>query len=211
MIALNIGYFAEGATDERFYKMIIQRSFEQLFRSHKKSIMVNAPDYLGKGTRENIQQVLEGLEETGYDIFCIHTDCDKQKPEAARNSRIHPLLPLFEDAKIVVPIVPIHMTEAWLLADKALLKEQLGTDKSDQELGIARKPETIANPKVCLNEAIRKAEAHQTKRQRRRGRKLGELYEDISRDIDLQQLERLKAYQQFIEDLTKALQHIHLL
>lgn len=40
-------------------------------------------------------------------------------------------------------IETIQMVEAWMLADKELLKSEIGTQKSDFELGILRAPKTF--------------------------------------------------------------------
>ena len=57
--------------------------------------------------------------------------------------------------KTSVIIVPIQMTESWMLAEKELLKKEIGTDKTDIELGIHRDPESTVSythltlPTIC--------------------------------------------------------------
>ena len=99
----------------------------------------------------------------------------------------------------MIAIIPVYMTEAWMLADKELFKKELGTDKSDRALGIDKKPETIRDPKDTIKQAIRIAFDHLPKRRNRP--KIEELYQPIGAKIRLQKLATLPSFQRFKEEL----------
>lgn len=94
--------------------------------------------------------------------------------------------------------------------DKELLKKQIGTNKSDVDLGIHRNPERIANPKEVIIEAIRIARQGFTKK-RRRKLNISDLYLPIGQAIDMQKLEVLPSYQLFEENIRSAFRELNLL
>lgn len=69
--------------------------------------------------------------------------------------------------RCLVPIVPIYMIESWMLADKQLLKSEIGTSLSDVELRINIAPESCSTPKDLISDAIRIARQHLPQRRRK--------------------------------------------
>jgi len=90
------------------------------------------------------------------------------------------------------------------------LKKEIGTTKSDAELGLNRNPESIANPKRLIADAIRIARQDEVKR-RRRELSIEELYLPIGQKVSLTALERLPAYQQFKEAVRSAFRQLNYL
>jgi hypothetical protein len=88
------------------------------------------------------------------------------------------------------------MTEAWILADKELLKKELCTNKSDSELAIDKEPESFSNPKETIKNAINKAREGMTKRYRNK-LKIDDLYSPLGTKIELSKLESLSSYKKF--------------
>ena len=97
-----------------------------------------------------------------------------------------------------------------MLADKELLKREIGTEKSDNELQIHRHPECIANPKESIETAIRIAREGLTKK-RRKDLTISELYLPIGQALDLEKLEVLSSYQDFKSNIKEAFRKLHLL
>ena len=83
------------------------------------------------------------------------------------------------------------MTEAWILADKQLLKQQIGTTLSDTELNLNKDPESISNPKQAIENAIRIARQNIVKR-RRRNLGIGELYAPLGQLINSEKYSDIK-------------------
>lgn len=149
-------------------------------------------------------------------ILCVHADADA--PDSSGCFQ-HKISPAFEQVtlsahtqlcKLLVAVVPVRMTEAWMLAETDLLKKEIGTTKSDAELGLNRNPESIANPKRLIADAIRIARQDEVKR-RRRELSIEELYLPIGQKVSLTALERLPAYQQFKEAVRSAFRQLNYL
>jgi hypothetical protein len=112
-----------------------------------------------------------------------------------------------EFCRNLVAIVPVQMTEAWMIADKEVLKEELGTQKNNQELGLTfplKQVEKIADPKSKIQEIIRIAFKDLPTRRRRRIQ-ISSLYSPLGQQVSLDILEQLPSYLKFKESLTNAL------
>ena len=86
-----------------------------------------------------------------------------------------------------------------MLADKKLLKAEIGTDLSDVDLGIERNPEVIRDPKKAIEDAIRIATEELPKRRNRPT--ISELYEVIGNAISTESLMTLSSYRKFKEEV----------
>ncbi|MCB0186586.1 MAG: DUF4276 family protein, partial [Caldilineaceae bacterium] len=112
----------------------------------------------------------------------------------------------------VVPVIPIHMTEAWMLVDHEVLLDVIGTTMQPHQLPrlSAQQIEDIADPKARLVETMQTALASRPKRVRRQ-RSSSELYEPLGRRIALARLAQLPSYQRFVDDLRQALARLRLI
>jgi len=111
----------------------------------------------------------------------------------------------------MIPIIPVQMTEAWMLADHAALCEVIGTHLTAEQMSLAAHPhqvESDPDPKRTLSTAIQKAMAQRPRRRRRID--VRSVYEPLARQIDLMKLGNVPAYGQFVFDLTQALIALHL-
>jgi hypothetical protein len=214
MSQIIIGFTTEGSTDNRFLENIIIRTFVSIGYECKSQIEVITPIlYIEKPNGEDfISQISHcsvNAFEKGIMAFCIHVDADNSSDADVVKNKISPAFEEIQNnnleniCKNLVAIIPICMTEAWMLADKELLKDEIGTTKSDNELGIIQKPESIANPKAAIVEAIRIARADLVKR-RRRELTISELYQPIGQKIDLKKLEVLPSYIKFQNEVRSA-------
>ena len=101
--------------------------------------------------------------------------------------------------KLLTPVIPVRMIESWMLADTELLKDEMGTNQSDHDLGIDRNPESIADPKSLIEQAIRIATEDKPKRRQRLS--IADLYSIIGDKIPLLALERLPSYKKFQDEV----------
>ena len=214
-----IGLIYEGTTDARFLTSVVKRTFADIARECWGDVEILDLVDLKKERDSFVEEVMTaamtGLQEHGVTVLCVHTDADSETDENAYKHKIEPAKrSLKESTKILcanlVPIVPVHMQEAWLLADLALLKRQIGTDKNDAELGLDKKPETISDPKRAITEAIRIAREGLTRR-RRDNLKIGDLYQPIGQSISLASLQKLPSYKKFEEHVRDAFRELKLL
>jgi hypothetical protein len=202
---ITIGLKTEGSTDVRFLSNIIQRTFEEIAFDCVGDIEVFdiQPIAIPKGAF--VQEVIAAVQEadrTGLMVLCVHTDADTNTDIDVFANKIKPAFDHIQQqsslriCQNLVAIVPIQMTEAWMLADTAVLKHEIGTAMSDNDLGINRSPEQITDPKACINEAIRRAFVGFPKR-RRNQVVIGELYAPLGQKINLAVLSQLSSYQRF--------------
>lgn len=201
-----IAFATEGSTDIRFLESVIKRTFEELAFECIQELEIFDPIHIPKVTGSIEEKALDYARQaldTGASVLCIHIDADDRTDKKAFEYLISPAFEAIKKAetelcKNLVAIVPVQMTEAWMLADKELLKRQLCTNKNDEELGINKKPEEFSDPKDIIESAIRVAGNQKTQR-RRRELTIGELYQPIGQQIELNKLNSLPSYQKFKE------------
>ena len=216
---LTIGYTAEGSTDVRFLDNVIERTFTEAAIDCKGVIEVYPPQYIPTQEKAFNEKVLEAAiaaDQQGLMVLCVHTDADDSSDEKARAERIHPSFEAVLQAengnicKNLAAIVPVQMTEAWLLADEAVLLDAVMSSKTLKELGIEHTPESYSDPKAIIKEAIRSA--HQNKRKRHRQQvSISDLYGPVGQQCDLGKLRKLSSFQKFEEEVRQALKKLNYL
>lgn len=138
------------------------------------------------------------------DILLIHRDAEK----LAANLRIAEIRDyLIELGKPYVPIVPIRMTEAWLLIDEQAIRSAANNPNGTIKLSIpkANHLENISDPKNVLFEKLKLASELPSGRLCKfrpefRRHRVAELIGDFS------QLRNLSAFVQFENDLIKCVE-----
>lgn len=212
MKQIMIGLVAEGTTDLRFLDNIVYRTFEdiacQQCNDDIEIITYNIKD-VDRGdsfTEMLLNASKASIVQTGAMTLVVHTDSDTDTYEQRYEHKFAPALEAlknYEDdydyCTVITPLIPVRMMEAWMLADLDLLKEQIGTTKSDSDLGLLRAPETIADPKTLISEAIRIATDGLPKRRQRLT--ISDLYGVIGGSLSLEKLSRLSSYQKFVESV----------
>ncbi len=195
---LFVGLLLEGTTDERFLTAIIERTIvELLFREGRGDyevfceVMDKDPGLTFVETV--IQAANKGADEFGVEVLCVHADADAPTSERAYEAKIGPArsrlaeLDTRTHCQNLVALVPVQETEAWMLTDLELLKREIGTDKTNAELNLARSPERIARPKEAIVEAIRIARSEIGKR-RRRDLSIADLYLRLGQQVQIEKL-----------------------
>ena len=200
-----VGLITEGPTDTRFLESIVRRTFEDIAFECSQDIDIfvhtlktskvglSFVDYTMKASNE-------GVKSLGIMALAVHTDADRDTYDERINNKILPaqtaLNGMNDDyCKLLTPVIPVKMIEAWMLADKELLKSEIGTSKSDNDLGINRDPETIADPKSVIEEAIRIATEHLPRRRQKLS--ISELYAIIGDTVSITELAKLDSYRKF--------------
>ena len=215
-----IGLTTEGTTDIRFLESIVERTFIEVAFECNKDIepyvrCINV-EKVSLSFNEYIEKAfLQGVDEMGMSVLCVHTDADGKDASKVYREKINPAKAFLadretDDSRILTPVVPVHMVEAWMLADKQLLKKEIGTVASDAELGINRMPESFADPKEVISNAIRVARQGMPKR-RRRNLDISDLYASIGTKIELKKLGTLPSYNNFKEEVRMAYRMLNLL
>jgi hypothetical protein len=113
-----------------------------------------------RGTTEQLQAAIELYP---CDILFIHRDAEGEALQT-RQSEIEKLvrpLPIRH-----VPVIPVRMTEAWMLADPAAIRKAAGNPNGDAPLNLpdVRKLEQLPNPKSVLHKALTLASGRNARR-----------------------------------------------
>ena len=217
------GLFTEGTTDIRFLESIVKKTlvdvaFECSGEIETELEIIN----INKASLNFNQQVLKAAEKAKKDfgvlILFVHTDSDTSDDNQTFNSKIIPAKSFIDEqddtlvCKKIVAIVPIQMTESWMLADKELLKSEIGIVGTDIDLGIHKNPEEITNPKAVIEKVIQLSKENQTKRKRNKGLLISDLYQIIGQKVALSELEKIPSYNKFkssLREIFKELNYIH--
>ncbi|WP_343745475.1 DUF4276 family protein [Chitinophaga sp.] len=216
---LIIGFTTEGNTDVRFLEHIIRRTFEDIAFECESLIEIHSVQHIPIKKNSFAIDCFNAAQKAynaGFSTYCIHSDADNESDKPTLSNRIEKAFQMIlnelssEICKNLVPIVPIQMTEAWMLADIELLKEEIGTDKNTVELGLHRSPESIADPKYIITEAIRIAFSSETKRKRSKI-DISELYSPIGQKLCLNKLSYLTSYKKFREEVRKSFVRLNFL
>jgi Domain of unknown function (DUF4276) len=218
MNIVTIGFYTEGTTDDRFLHSIIKRTFDSVALECASEIEVYEPEII-TGTADTfpstIVAVARAAGSQGATVLCIHTDADARTGHDVFTHKIIPARTAIEaaqltNAPVLVAVVPVHMSEAWILADKELLKNEMGTSSSNRDLGLDRAPEAYADPKAAIEEAIRRVFEHRSRRHRQQV-SLHELYLPLGQKIALNLLVALPSYQKFRAEVQEAFRQLNYL
>jgi Domain of unknown function (DUF4276) len=216
---ITIGFITEGTTDVRFLGQIIRRTFEDVAFDCQGEIEVYEPQHI-KSSGKFVDEVFQASKDAfmiGMKVLCVHTDADDRNDNHVIQYKINSAFENIENSgennlcKNLVAVIPIQMTESWMLADKAVLKNEIDTELLDTDLEIHRNPENYANPKEAIENAIRIARSNLPQRKRYEFG-IGELYQIVGQKTDLAKLSKLSSYQKFRGNVIKsfkALGYLH--
>lgn len=217
---LLIGLYTEGTTDIRFFKSVVKRTFDEISLECSSQIEIYDIQIIDKimGLAFNesvIEASRKGIDDFGITILCVHVDADDNSDQNIFQNKIKPALRAVENSiddicKIIVPVVPVQMTESWMLADKELFKREIGTNKSDEELDICRNPESYSDPKTTIKNAIRIALQERTRRHRNE-LTIADLYLSMGQSISIEKLKQIPSYIKFQENVRDALRKLNYL
>jgi hypothetical protein len=208
---LFIGLYTEGNTDSRFLESVVKRAFDETaFEAMGDFEIYLQHIYLKETGLSYPEQVIraaqDGVAQFGITVLCLHKDADAEDDTHTFQYSINPALYELsqksdsEYCKTTTIIVPVRMIESWLLADKELFKKEIGTDKTDSILGISRNPESIADPKDVIRDAIRIARQDLVQR-RRRDLTINDIYMPLGQKISSDKLNNLPSYRKFRESV----------
>lgn len=213
---LIIGLACEGPTDTRFLSSIIKRTFEEVILEFTTNIEILDIQNIIVPQKEFVEYSYdaskEGTNNFGILILCLHSDADNNTDQTTFKNKIKPAIEYInakqeEICKVIVPIVPVRMVEAWMLADKECFKEEIGTTKTFNQLGIIRSPEKISDPKSIINNAIQIA--YENRPSRRSKPTISELYLPIGQKCNLSYLEKLNSFVKFKDQVKTGLEAIN--
>ncbi|WP_241309939.1 DUF4276 family protein [Chryseobacterium arthrosphaerae] len=216
---LFLAYTTEGTTDTRFLSKIFERTITDiLFIYGNKDIEIVLKSYEKEGDNfvDQMMHVFKScFIENSSEILFIHADADNNTPSNTLEFKFKPLRnKLKTEEKLkdfnFVEVIPVHMTEAWMLADFALFKDEIKTTKSKAQLNLSGNPETFTDPKKKIIDALHIVNSELPKK-RRNDLRIGDLYQIIGQKLEIQQLLTLESYKVFYKKTFESLKRINLI
>lgn len=180
-------FICEGTSDAPLAEIV-----ESMFREHAVSVRITSPDFsllerrVAKDLPSRMRAGLK-LMASDVDIIICHRDADNQG-HGARKGEMVSALSKIGGRSMLVPVIPVRMTEAWLLLDEPAIRTIAGSPGGTSDLALPKKGEVegIADPKAVLKASILRA-AQVTGRRRAR---LDERFSSHRRQL----LERLDCF-----------------
>lgn len=211
MMQLFIGLIAEGTTDVRFLKSVIFKSIQELsWQCDNQVEIFDIREITAEGD-SFVEKMLDAskraCQEYGISALCIHADSDARSIDAVMQNKFEPFFSALNEmseedyCKHIIPTIPIQMIESWMLADKELLKHLINAkDMSDADLGLERTPESYADPKKAIENAIRNSMSEQPKKKRNQIG-IADLYEILGNRLSLERLRTIPSFAKFEENV----------
>lgn len=148
---LRILFICEGSSDSG-----ITTHISRITAEHGHSAVVTDPlaDQLPAPPRKTVAAKLQAVKDLGgaYDLVVVHRDADKKDGRDPRLEEIRSAVRLVMPDTPHVPVIPIRMTEAWLLLDEAEIRRVAGSPngKIPLDLPKPKNVESIQDPKAQL-------------------------------------------------------------
>lgn len=221
MYQLFVGLIAEGNTDVRFLKSVIYNSIQDISGDCDSEIDIFDIRQIKAGGESFVQKMLEASRLAssvyGISVLCIHTDSDAPTIQPVMENKFFPFLAELEKmdeveyCKHIVPTIPIQEIESWMLADRELLKQLINAvGFRDVDLGIEKAPESYADPKSVIENAISIAMSHQPKK-RRDSITISDLYETLGYRLSLEKLRAIPSFNHFEAGVRKCFRELGLM
>ena len=161
--------------------------------------------HLGGRVADKIRQGLEAA--GGLDLLFVHRDADNAGAEARYQEIEAAVREVVQDGMSWIGVVPVRMTEAWLLLDEAAIRKVVGKPggRAPLDLPAPEHAERVADPKERLRDALLTASGNRGRRRRRFARELPRLRRRLLQDLPIGgELERLESWTRFRDDTVAA-------
>lgn len=144
---------------------------------------------LGRRPSSLAEKICRAFELYPCDLMFVHRDAESTPPDERRSEVVSALKSAEEEigGLIGVPVIPVKMTEAWLMFSEDIIRKASGNPRGSNTLSIPSPDqwEQVSNPKAVLHDLLREACGLGT---RRRGalnvyscaRRIPELADDFS-------------------------------
>ena len=162
--------------------------------------------------RRLVEKVSNGLEmRSRYDLVFVHRDADRAGADA-RYREITEAVRMAGYSGLWVGIVPVRMTESWLLLDEAAIRNVVGKPfgRLPLNLPLPRNVERITNPKSELENALQTARQARGRRRRNFDRQFFLARRQLLESLPVGgALEQLPSWVRFRDDTIRALQELN--
>ncbi len=159
------------------------------------------------GRRGLLGRIESGLRQFPCDLLFIHRDAERQDPEL-RYREIEKGAAEALDLPAYVPVVPVRMTEAWLLFDERAIRRAADNPNGVSDLAIPaiKRLEGVPDPKAVLRDCLLRASELKGRRRDQFKRRITKrMYRVSTLAQDYVPLRQLQAFRRFEEDAYRVL------
>ncbi|GAB2642595.1 DUF4276 family protein [Nocardia goodfellowii] len=195
-------FVCEGTSDLPLAEIV-----ETLFIERGADTRLSRPDYslLGRVPKDVQSRVRAGVElmDGPVDLIVIHRDADNAGT-AQRRDEITRAVTSVLPAAAAVPVIPVRMTEAWLLLDEDAIRRVAGNPKGRNGLGLpsVRKVESVPDPKQLLQQSLLKAADCTGRRREQVAKRFNEHRRQLLQRVDWSgPISELPSWRQLIADI----------
>lgn len=160
MDRISFALLREGTSDDGLVGVL-----RQLIAEEGAPRVLGAPRTYGGPVQKKLEELLS--EEHPVDLIFVHRDSDS-RDSSSRLAEISEAAKRLGVEGATVGVVPVAMTEAWLLCDEQAIRDVVGRSRGTEGLGLPRlsEIERVADPKALLKDAcLRASEATGRRRQ----------------------------------------------
>lgn len=147
---------AEGSSDRALMKILKWVIQQQLPDVAVDGYHANL-GVLSKAPKKLNERILKAAELYPCDLLFVHRDSDTPSPQKRKDE----ILAAYVESKLSNPslvcVIPVRMTEAWLLLDKDAIRGAAGNPNGKDPIDLPRAPDQIPNPKEFLRELLKQA------------------------------------------------------
>jgi hypothetical protein len=180
---------------------------ERMFFERNVRVYLRRPDFglLAKVPKDVRSRLLAGEKLSGceLDLVIVHRDSDNAGTDA-RRAEILSALPSLRGAPSCLPIIPVRMTEAWLLLDEGAIRSVAGNPRGRADLGLpgVNGAERLADPKSLLSSALLAAAAVTGRRRERLAKRFSQNRRQLLERLDHHgPVTQLASWQRLVSDI----------
>lgn len=146
-------FVAEGTSDLPIADLV-----ESLFAAGGMVVDLSRPDFSRLTVSKDVSSRVDAgirLMAVQPDVVVVHRDADNAGADT-RRQEIRRAITRLDYSGAVVPVVPVRMTEAWLLLDQDAIRFVAGNPRGRAQLDLPKRPaaESVADPKQVLRAAL---------------------------------------------------------
>jgi hypothetical protein len=178
-------FLAEGSSDAPLADII-----ETLFLERNVQLSLTRPDFallpkVRKDVASRLDASMRMLAGT-VDVVVVHRDADGAGPQA-RRQEIEAAARRSQVGRLLVPVIPVRMTEAWLLLDEGAIRMVAGNPSGRSALSLPKlhEAERLSDPKSTLQRALADAASVTGRRRERLDRRFSENRRQLLERLDL--------------------------
>lgn len=194
MSALTFLFLCEGSSDEPLVEHL-----ETLVTRQGVAEVLGVPRSGGGSVDDKLSRVTH--DGSAYDFVAVHRDADARDSEA----RIAEVVGALDRAGLPgCPVVPVQMTEAWLLVDQQAIRDAVGRPSGREPLGVPgpSRIERTKDPKSVLKAALLAASGVTGRRRDREARQWTRYRRIILQRLDVDgPVRQLPSWKRLEEDM----------